>query len=127
MFGLKHSEETLTKMSAALKGKKNWLGKIHSDDSRKKISKSKKGISLPKFTTEHKLAISAALVGKNKGENKPLSTTIMVKNVLINESISYPSMRIAAQSLSIKHTVISNFISRKQLKPYKGKYIFQMI
>jgi len=109
-------------------GEKNpFFGKTHSDENRKKISETKKGISLPKFTEEHKSAISAALVGKNKGENSPLSRKILVIDVLTNESTSYPSMRVAAQSLNIKYSVISSFISRNQSKPYKGKYIFQAI
>jgi hypothetical protein len=66
-------------------------------------------------------------VGKNKGENSPLSRKILVIDVLTNESTSYPSMRVAAQSLNIKHSVISSFLSRNQSKPYKGKYIFQAI
>jgi len=135
-FGRKHSDETRAKMSDALnaghfkKGEMSeennpFFGKTHSDETRKKISEAKKGISLPKFTEEHKSAISAALEGKNKGENSPRK--VLVIDVLTNESTSYPSMREAAQSLNIKYSVISNFISRNQSKPYKGKYIFKVI
>jgi group I intron endonuclease len=68
-LGRNHSDETRAKLSAFFKGKvyperageKNpFFGKTHSDENRKKISETKKGISLPKFTEEHKSAISAA-------------------------------------------------------------------
>jgi group I intron endonuclease len=133
-LGLTHSDETRAKLSAFFKGKvypertgekNSFFGQTHSDETRIKISEAKKGVSLPKFTEEHKSAISTALKGKNKGENSPLSRKILVIDVLTNESISYPSMRVAAESLNIKYSVISSFISRKQSKPYKGKYIFQ--
>ena len=135
-LGRNHSDETRAKLSAFFKGKvyperageKNaFFGKTHSDEIREIISKAKKGVSLPKFTEEHKLALSKALTGKNKGENSRLSKKVLVTNVLTNESTSYPSMRMAAESMNIRYSVISSFISRHQSKPYKGKYVFQVI
>jgi hypothetical protein len=67
------------------------------------------------------------MMGKNKGENSPLSQKILVIDVLTDDSTIYPSMRVAAQNLNIKQSSISSFISRNQSKPYKGKYIFQAI
>ena len=128
MSGRAHSDETKQKISDALKGEKNhFFGKTHSYETLIKMSEAKKGISRPKFTEEHKSAISASMIGKNKGENSPLSRKILVIDVLTNESTVYPSMRMAAKNLNINQYSISSFISRNQSKPYKGKYIFQAI
>jgi len=135
-LGRNHSDETRAKLRVFFKGKvypertgeKNpMFGKTHSDEVREKISEAKLNISLPNFTEKHKAAISAALMGKNKGKNSSLSQKILVIEVLTNESTIYPSMREAAKSLNISYSVISSFIGRNQLKPYKGKYIFQVV
>lgn len=119
--------DTLKPEYNILKTAGSSLGFYLSEESKAKISSSKKGILREKFTEEHKTALSNALKGKNKGENSPLSRKVLVTNVLTNESNIYPSMRTAALSLNIGYAVVTNFIRRNQLKPYKGKYIFQVI
>jgi len=115
-------------LSALLAGENNpFFGKTHSDDTRNKISEAKKGISLPKFSDEHKSKKSAAMMGKNKGENSPLSQQTLVIDTLTNESTVYPSMRVAGESLNINYGVITRFIARNQSKPYKGRYIFKKV
>lgn len=42
-FGRKHSEDSKKKMSLSKKGKQLWLGKTHSEDTKRKMSESKKG------------------------------------------------------------------------------------
>jgi len=135
-LGRTHSDETRAKLSTLFKGKtyperagenNPFFGKKHSDETRNKISESKKGSPLPKFSDEHKSKISAAMIGKNKGENSPLSQQILVIDTLTNESTGYPSMRVAGESLNIKYSVITNFITRNQKKPYKGRYIFKKV
>lgn len=135
-LGRNHTDGTKAKLSALFKGKSyperagennSFYGKTHSEETRNRISEAKKGVSLPKFSGEHKSKIAAAMVGKNKGENSPLSTKIEVRDILTNESTIYPSIRVTGESLNIKYSVITSFISRNQLTPYKGKYIFKKV
>ena len=51
------SEETKAKISKALKGKPNsfWLGRKHTEDSKKRMSEAHKG-SYPNEETRHKLS-----------------------------------------------------------------------
>jgi len=55
------SDETRAKLSKAMTGNKNGLGKKHSDEYKRKMSEQRKGI---KFTDEHKAKLSAAKKGK---------------------------------------------------------------
>lgn len=42
-LGKHHSDEAKRKISESVKGNKNWLGKHHSEETRRKISEAKKG------------------------------------------------------------------------------------
>lgn len=64
--GRKHSEETKRKMSKAKKGKPSWnKGVPMSEESKRRLSESKKG---RKLTEEHKEKISKAGVGRTHSE-----------------------------------------------------------
>lgn len=71
----KHSSETIEKMRIISTGNKNMLGKTHTDATKKKISMSKKGRSVPpnkgkKASDEVRKKLSDAKIGKapwNKG------------------------------------------------------------
>ena len=47
-LGYKHTEETKKKISQSLKGIKIWLGKCHSEETKKKIGLANKGRKYPK-------------------------------------------------------------------------------
>lgn len=67
MYGKKHSEESIQKMSESHRKNPVWLGKHHSEETKKKISEARKGM---KFSEEHKRNISlnhADQSGENSG------------------------------------------------------------
>lgn len=68
-------------------------------------------------TEQHKLSLSLA---------DPSVVSIEVNDLTLNEVKFYPSMRGAARDLGISVSSINNFIVRKQIKPYKGRYTFKL-
>ncbi len=64
-LGKKRTKEFCKKMSIIKMGTKNMLGKHHTEESKKKMSKAHKGRI---FTEEHKVKISNALLRFNKNE-----------------------------------------------------------
>ena len=69
MYGKKHSQETKAKMTKAKKGKKSsFYGKHHKQESKEKMSKAKQG--KPR-SQETKVKISKARKGKYTEENSP--------------------------------------------------------
>jgi len=86
-------------MSIAKSGKNNPIyGKTLTDETRAKIA--------AKVRTVLKISVLDVKTGK---------TTI------------YESMTVAAKALNIDKARISNYIIRKQKKPYKNQYIFSKI
>ena len=83
----------------------SWLGHKHSDETKKIISESKKGKPRP------------------SGAGSP-SQTIEVTDITNDTTTSYDSKSAAARALNINKSVIDNYFSRNQQKPYKGQYIF---
>lgn len=90
------------------------LGVKHTDISLAKISKGLKGLAK---TDIHKLSLSLA---------DPNSIQIEVIDLVLTKTTVYHSMRAAAKELEINPIVISKFISRAQVKAYKGRYIFKV-
>ena len=73
VYGLKHTEESKKKLSKSLKGKYTgekayWYGKERDEETKQKISEAKKGKTL---SEEHKSNISKSLKGKYIGERNP--------------------------------------------------------
>lgn len=63
--GRKVSTETKEKIKNTLMGKGNhFYGKVHTDESKLKMSKSRKGIPKPPFSEEHKKNLSLNKIGK---------------------------------------------------------------
>jgi len=114
-FGRVATDETLCKISAAMKG----IGK-----GIPKSEETKAKMSAPK-SEEHKAKISASMMGKNSGKNQPNAKKIEVTDVTTNITTSYISIHEAAAALNIRIQAISNYINRNQKTPYKGKYIFK--
>jgi hypothetical protein len=92
-----------------------FLGLSHSEESIDKMRV--KAIGKLK-TEEHKLSLSLA---------DPSIVSIEVTDLTLNKVTVYPSMRGAAKDLGIGVSSINNFIVRKQIKPYKGRYIFKVL
>ncbi len=90
--GKKLTEEQKLKISEANKGNTKMLGKIHSDETKKKISESKKGIKNPKKC---------------------------VKVICITTGEIFESQTDAASKLNLKQQSISR-VCKKERKTYKG-------
>jgi len=95
-FGSKHTVEAKAKMSVVKKGKPSmFLGKEHSEESKKKLS----------LSTLSKIKVQ-------------------VTDLETNITISYNSMTAAAIALNIRVNAISKYFSQNQIKPYRGRYVF---
>ena len=122
--GVKHSEETKGKMSAAQKGKNrseetkekisaSRKGKTHSDETKTKISASKQG---HKHSEETKAKLSAA--GFNRGQPVYL---YLVQALGLELSASYLNRIRASEHLRISKTTVSNYIKNRTLFEVNGK------
>lgn len=101
-LGSKHSDETKVKIGASC------LGKTHSEEARQLMSVAKKGKN------------------KSEGTGSP-SQKIEVFDNITNLTTTYESILEAARTLNIRHSTISNYFARNQLKPFKGRYVFAKI
>jgi group I intron endonuclease len=106
-----HSEETKALMSAYRKissiGKESpMLGKKHSDETKAKMSLSQKG---------------------HKGSIQPNAKKIRVTDLKTNSSTDYASMNEAAKVLSCPDSSILKNLKSKKGKPYKGRYVFELL
>ncbi|AAC96862.1 hypothetical protein PBCV1_A495R [Paramecium bursaria Chlorella virus 1] len=123
----KRSEETKRKIGDSKKGNKNWLGKTHSEEYKKKMSGVHKGKIVSK---DSKKKMSDAAKGKivsketkkkmsdsRKGGNNPRARPVWVYGIL------YDSCRSASDSLRFLFGMKSNFIL-KWVKSKKHPEIF---
>jgi hypothetical protein len=62
------------------------------------------------------------MMGNNNGKNS--SIKIEVTDLEVNTSTIYNSLGAAARALKISKSSISNYFSRNQKKPIKGRYVF---
>ena len=92
-----------------------WLGLKHRPES---ISKMRENFKGRLKTEQHKLSLSLA---------DPNSASIVVPDLVENNTTIYHSMGAAAKDLDISISSISNFFTRKQKKPYKGRYTFSIL
>jgi hypothetical protein len=99
--------ETKTKISDALKGK------AHSEETRAKISVSKKGENHPLFGYI-----------KQNSAYQPNAIKIEVTDIELNTKTIYDSIHAAARALNIAQSRISMYFNRNQIKPLNGRYIF---
>lgn len=83
--------------------------RIHSEETRIKISTSKKG--------KPKVLGGSALLAKR----------ILVLDLETNISTEYDSRKSAAKALNIPVSRFSMYFSRNQKKPFKGRYVFKEI
>jgi group I intron endonuclease len=114
-FGNKHSEETKERMSASKKGENNPLfGKNHTDETLSRMSKAKAGTNNPMF-------------GKNLSEetrakiSKKLGFTVEVTDTSTNDITVYDTIGKAAISLAASYTTLSRYIENQKL--YRGRYL----
>lgn len=102
-------EEICNKISNALKGNKNGLGKPCSEEKKKKISQSQKG---RKLSEEHKKKLSLAKKGKkgnpcSEETKKKISDSHFKKQVLCVElNKVFPSIQECARQLKLHATFI---------------------
>jgi group I intron endonuclease len=126
MYGRNHSEETIKKISDALKGSKR------SDETRKKMSDAHKKIDHsgrfqpgeinPMFGRNHSDE-SRSKISANHNGGKP-SQKISVLDTKTNETKTYDSISEAARALNIKQASISQYFSNNRKKPYNKLFLF---
>jgi hypothetical protein len=63
----------------------------------------------------------------NLGIRQKKCIKIQVTDLETNMKTNYYSMGEAAKALDIHRKIISQYISKKQQTPYKGRYIFSVI
>jgi group I intron endonuclease len=103
-FGYKHTEETKSKISIALKGENNPMF-------------GRKGEKNPMFGKSNPRAYGSG------------SPPIPIK-VFDNETkltTTYESISEAARILGIKKSIISRFIQNNQKNPYKSRFVFKKL
>ncbi len=129
MYGRKHSDETIQKISNKLKEipHSGWFkkGYKHSDETLSKMSAAKQGDNNPCFG---RAGEQHPMFGKPKpeGSGRP-SQQIEVLDLDTDSRISYDSIAEAARALNIHYTVISKYFLKNQQKPYKNRYIFKKL
>ena len=118
-------EEVRKKMSKAMQGNKNGLGKVCSEEKKKKISLAQKGRS---FTEEHKKAISKAKKGKT---HKTLSAESRKKIAdahdktpvyCLETNTVYESIQECARQLQLWATLVCK-VCKGKLKSTGGYHI----
>lgn len=57
----------------------------------------------------------------------PSSIKIEVIDLELNIKTTYDSMLAATRALNINSTIISNYIKRNQISPYKKRYVFKIV
>lgn len=123
------------------------LGRVHSDESRKKISVSNKGENHPMFGKSHFEETLAKMSDSHKkikhpchfktgksnpmfGQPRPKGAGILPQVIEVidkennDNKNTYPSIREAALALKILPSVITNYFKNNQKNPYKKRYIF---
>ena len=121
------NEETKEKISKALKGNKNGLGKSCSEEKKKKISEAQKG---REFTEEHKRKLSEAAqkrhVSCSEKKKETLSKNYPNKKQIYCEELNqiFESVQDCSRQLSIPATNISKLCNGrgKTLKGYHLSY-----
>jgi group I intron endonuclease len=127
--GRKVSEETKEKISKAMEGKNvgennpmygkigrpsPMLGKTHTEETKKKMSESRKGIGLGNPRSEKvKAKISAS---------QPKSQKISVYDLEIGIQTIYDSLQKAAKALNCSASSLLLNMRSKGKKPYKGRF-----
>jgi len=101
-------------MSDAKKGENHPMyGKNHTEETKTIMSEAKN----PEAVNQEPCGARRASLGKP-------SQQIEVTDIKNNTTTSYNSISEAARVLNIHKSVIDNYFSRNQTKPYKGKYTF---
>ena len=86
VYGFHHSEETRKKMSKVRKGMTPWIkGKHHSEDSKIKLSEAHKGKKKPPRSEETKIKLSEAHKGKLLTEEHKSKISDALKNHTVSE------------------------------------------
>jgi group I intron endonuclease len=117
-------------------------GRIHTDESKQKMSDSHKKIdNYGRFNTGHKHSeeskqkISDSNIGSNYSDEtrkkisdaQPTSQEIEVFDLKYKISTTYKSISEAARALNIRQSRISMYFTNNPVKPYKGRYTFKKI
>ena len=79
------------------------------------------------FREIYKLRGELAVSNNPSRLDHPSSIKIKVIDLELNIKTTYDSMLAATRALNINSTIISKYIKRNQISPYKKRYIFKIV
>lgn len=79
------------------------------------------------FRDIYKLKGELAVSSNPNRLDHPSSIKIEVIDLELNIKTTYDSMLAATRALNINSTIISNYIKRNQISPYKKRYVFKIV
>jgi hypothetical protein len=83
-----------------------------------------------KYTENSRTKMSASQIDNSNSKNQPNAVKIEVLDLGASPTditTIFHSIREAGKALNINHSIISEYFSRNQKRPYKGRYILQII
>lgn len=95
------------------KGNKNFLGKIHSIETKKKMSDAQKGENHPMYGKHHSIETKKKMSDNNKGENNPRYKFICP----IKLTYMYCKLGMSANQIA-KELMVDGNVVRRRLKEY---------
>jgi group I intron endonuclease len=115
ILGRNHSEQSRAKIAAKI------AALVRSEETKAKLRGPKSEETKAKMSAAHKGKIHSEEHKEKISLAHPKCKKIEVNSLELNTSTIYNSMGEAAKSLNLSsHKIISQYISRKQLMPYKG-------
>jgi len=99
-----------------------FLGRQHSEETRKQISDNNKGVNNFMFGKTHSEEVRNKISASQP--NRQIIKVTDIETGLIN---TYFSISAAARALNISQQAISYYLKNNQQKPYKKRYIFSQI
>ena len=123
------SDEAKKRISKAQKGNQYCLGRILSEETKQKISEARKGINHSEETKQKiRESNKGILLGRTRPEGSGRSNVLIeVLDLKTETKTVYPSMSDAARALGTTKASISMYFSKNTKKPFKGRYRFSKV
>lgn len=91
------------------------------------MSEAKKGKINPFFGKTHSEETKQKMIGNCNSKNQPTALKIEVTDLKLNTKTAYSSINEAARALEIYPKIISQYFTRNQIKPFRGRYTFKKL
>jgi len=121
---------SLTKLETKFIEDKEHLKNIPPDPKEREICKASLKESILEVKTKKTWTLSEttrrkqSIAQQKRTKHPKLGLAVQVLDLSNNSTIIYSSLREASRALNIRVEIISKYLSRKQSKPYKKRYIF---